>query len=171
MNSYLLLFIYKKIQMLRTQRLRILRKIAHWLQIEYILQTKNIRKGANWYAIQYLQSHLDKYVRIKHVIDYCNQQTIQSTGRSLSDPKRSFQKLRSHFLANQWSEIQYKQIKYVKFTPYKKIDCTKTNNKTKTKPIIETIIETKTITETTKTETTKTETTKTEIESNKKGLF
>lgn len=104
----------------RNKRLRIIRKIVHWIQIHQILQTNQIRKGSNLFAIEYLKQHLDKYVRIKHVIEYCDQRTKETTGRSLSDPRRSFKKLRRNLFPNQWSEIQYKQIKYVKFTPYPK---------------------------------------------------
>jgi len=110
---------FTKIVLLQ-KRIRILYKIIYWKQIENAKKKCNIKRGANLYALEYLQLHSDKYVRIKDVQEYCNMRTKEKTGNPLGDPPRAFEILRKDKLPLEWSEIQHKQNKYVKYTPQKK---------------------------------------------------
>ena len=99
------------------KRIRILRKIINWKQIEKAIKRCNIKKGAMLYAFEYLKLHLNKFVRIKDVQEYCNKRTKEETGHPLGDPPRAFEILRKDKLPLEWTEIKYKKIKYVKYTP------------------------------------------------------
>ena len=94
----------------RKKRIRMLRKIIHWKQIDDAIKKCNIKKGANLYALEYLKLHLNDYVRIKDVQEYCNFRNKQDTGHPLGDPPRAFEILRKDKLPLEWSEIQYKKI-------------------------------------------------------------
>jgi len=98
----------------------ILKKILHWKQLDNALKKCNIKRGANLYAFEYMKLNLDKYVRLKDVQEYCNKKTKELTGSPLGDPPRAFEVLRKDKLPLEWSEIQYKKNKYVKYTPNKK---------------------------------------------------
>ena len=100
-----------------TKRINILYKILNFLQINQAIMKCNIRRGANLYAFEYLKLNLNKYIKLKDVQDYCNIRTKENTGSPLGDPSRAFEILRKEKLPLEWSEIQYKKNKYVKFTP------------------------------------------------------
>jgi hypothetical protein len=130
----------------RKKRINMLYKIIYWKQIENAIKKCKIKKGANLYAFEYLKLHLNKYVRIKDVQEYCNFRNKQETGHPLGDPPRAFEVLRKDKLPLEWSEIQYKKNKYVKYTPYIKDKfCTKIidNHKHKNNSFNKNIIEKK----------------------------
>ena len=102
----------------RTRRINMLYKIIYWKQIENAKRKCNIKKGANLYALEYLQLHLNKFVKIKDVQEYCNTRTKEKTGQPLGDPPRAFEILRKDRLPLEWTEIKYRKIKYVKYTPH-----------------------------------------------------
>ena len=104
----------------RKKKINILYKIIYWIQIDNAIKKCKIKKGANLYAFEYLKLNLNKYVKIKDVNEYCNMKTKEKTGNPLGDPSRSFEILRKEKLPLEWSEIIYKKIKYVKYTPHKK---------------------------------------------------
>lgn len=104
----------------RQQRINIVRKVLYYKQVENAVKKCNIRKGANLYAMEFLKANLNKYVRIKDVQEYCNMRTKKETGHPLGDPPRSFEILRKDKLPLEWSEIKYKRVKYVKYTPHLK---------------------------------------------------
>jgi hypothetical protein len=103
------------------RRINILKKIIYWKQLDNAIKDNNIKRGANLYAFEYLKLHLNKYVKIKDVQEYCNKRTKEVTGSPLGDPPRSFEILRKDKLPLEWSEIKYKKLKYVKYTPNNKI--------------------------------------------------
>ncbi len=128
----------------RQRRIKMLYKIIYWKKIDNAIKKCNIKKGANLYAFEYLRLNLNKYVRIKDVQEYCNKKTIEKTGNPLGDPPRAFEILRKNKLPLEWSEIKYKNNKYIKYTPcvlYKFskeiIDINKNKNHNFTKNIIE----------------------------------
>lgn len=101
----------------KDKRNRILRKLTHYMQLESAIKKANMKRGANIYAIEYMKQNLDKYVKVKDVTEYCNKKTQEKTGQPLGDPPRSFEILRKDKLPLEWSEIQYKKFKYVKYSP------------------------------------------------------
>lgn len=122
-NQPLKLFIEKYS---KKKRINMLHKIIHWKQLDNAEKKCNIKKGANRYAMEYLKAHLNKYVRIKDVQEYCNVRNKQETGHPLGDPPRAFEILRKDKLPLEWSEIQYRKNKYVKYTQcIKDIICSK----------------------------------------------
>ena len=130
----------------RKKRINMLYKIIHWKQIDKAIKKCKIKKGANLYALEYLKLHLNEYVRIKDVQEYCNFRNKQETGHPLGDPPRAFEILRKDKLPLEWSEIQYKKNKYVKYTPHIKDKiCTKIidNHKHKSDSFNKCIIEEK----------------------------
>lgn len=142
-NQTLKLFIEKHP---RNKRISMLYKIIHWKQIDNAIKKYKIKKGANLYAFEYLKLHLNEYVRIKDVQEYCNFRNKQKTGHPLGDPPRAFEILRKDKLPLEWSEIQYKKNKYVKYTPHiKEKICTKIidNHKHKSNSFSKCIIEEK----------------------------
>jgi len=98
-----------------------LRQIIHWKQLDNAMIKCNINRGANFYAFEYMKQHSGKYVRLKDIQDYSNQRTKEKTGSPLGDPSRPFELLRKDRLPLEWSEINYKNNKYVKYTPEKKL--------------------------------------------------
>ena len=50
------------------------------------IKDNNIKKGANLYAFEYLKLHLNKYVKIKDVLEYYNKKTKEITGSPVGDP-------------------------------------------------------------------------------------
>jgi len=100
------------------RRINMLHKIIYWKQLDNAIKRCKIKKGANLYAMEYLKLKLNKYVRIKDVQEYCNDRTKQETGNPLGDPPRAFEILRKDKLPLEWSEIQYRKNKYVKYTPH-----------------------------------------------------
>ena len=130
----------------RKKRINMLYKIIHWKQIDNAIKKCKIKKGANLYALEFLKLHLNEYVRIKDVQEYCNFRNKQETGHPLGDPPRAFEILRKDKLPLEWSEIQYKKNKYVKYTPHIKDKiCTKIidNHKHKSDSFNKSIIEEK----------------------------
>ena len=107
------------------QRLRIIRKIINYKEIELGILRANIKRGANLYAMQYLKQFPDKYVRLIDIQDYCSKMHKMKTGNPLGDPPRAFESLRKDKLPCEWSEITYKKNKYVKSTPRIKNNITK----------------------------------------------
>ena len=103
--------------LLRNVRIRILKKILHYLQLNFAMKKLNIKRGANLYAFQYMIKNLNKYVKIKNVQEYCNKETQRITGEPLGDPPRAFEMLRKDKSPNDWHEIIYKKYKYVKYIP------------------------------------------------------
>ena len=101
----------------RQKRINMLYKIIHWKQIDNAIKKCKIKKGANLYAFEYLKLNLCKYVRIKDVQEYCSTRHKEETGNPLGDPPRAFEILRKDKLPLEWSELQYKKNKYVKYTP------------------------------------------------------
>jgi hypothetical protein len=99
------------------KRINMLYKIIYWKQINNAITKCKIKKGANLYAFEYLKLNLNKYVRIKDVQEFCNSEHKKKTGHPLGDPPRAFEILRKDKLPLEWSEIQYKKNKYVKYTP------------------------------------------------------
>jgi hypothetical protein len=99
-------------------RMRILKKIINYIQIEHAIKKCNIRRGANLYAFEYLKLNLNKFVKIKDVQDYCNTRTKEKTGQPLGDPPRSFEILRKDKLPLEWSEMYIGKDKYIKYTPH-----------------------------------------------------
>ena len=91
------------------KRIKILKKILYWIQIDNAIKECKIKKGANLYAFEYLKKNLDKYVKVKDVQDYCNERTKEITGSPLGDPSRGFEILRNDKLPLEWNEIKYKK--------------------------------------------------------------
>ena len=116
-KKYLIIMIVKYS---RKKRILMLYKIIYWKQIDNAIKKCKIKKGANLYAFEYLKLHLNKYVKLKDVQEYCNYRNKQETGHPLGDPPRAFEILRKDKLPLEWSEIQYKKNKYVKYTPHMK---------------------------------------------------
>ena len=130
----------------RAKRINMLYKIIHWKQIDNAIKKCKIKNGANLYALEYLKLNLCKYVRIKDVQEYCSTRNKQETGDTLGDPPRAFEKLRKDKLPLEWSELQYKKNKYVKYTPHMKDKISKeiiNNNKHKSDSFTKNIIEEK----------------------------
>ena len=101
----------------RRRRINMLYKIINIKQINNAIEKLNIKKGANLHAFEYLKLNPNKYVKLIDVQDYCNTRHKEKTGRPLGDPSRSFEVLRKDKLPLEWSEIQYKRNKYIKYTP------------------------------------------------------
>lgn len=99
------------------KRKRILYKIFRCKQINDAIEKCKIKKGAKLYAFEYLKMNLNKYVRIKDVQDYCNKRTKEKTGNPLGDAGRPFEILRNNKLPSEWTYLNYKNFKYVKYTP------------------------------------------------------
>lgn len=99
-------------------RMRILKKIINYIQIEHAIKKCNIKRGANLYAFEYLKLNLNKFVKIKDVQDYCSIRYKEETGEPLGDPPRSFEILRKNTLPLEWSEIRIGRYKYIKYTPH-----------------------------------------------------
>lgn len=104
----------------RNKCITILRKIIHWKQLDNAQKECRIKRGANLYAFEFMKKNSGKYVRVKDVQEFCNERTKEETGSPLGDPPRSFEILRKDKLPLEWSELQYKKNKYVKYTPEKK---------------------------------------------------
>ena len=102
----------------RNARIRMMYKMIHLIQLEEAEKRCKIKKGANYYAFEYMKSRLNRYVKIKDVQEYCNKRTKEETGHPLGDPPMAFEILRKDKLPLEWSEIQYRKIKYVKYTPH-----------------------------------------------------
>ncbi len=102
------------------KRIIILRKIAHWKDLDNAQKRCNITKGANLYAFEYLKQHLCEFVRISDVQEYCNKRTKEVTGKPLGDPPRAFEILRKDKLPLEWDEIIRGKNKYVKYNSLRK---------------------------------------------------
>jgi hypothetical protein len=101
----------------RSKRVQLLQKFIYWKQIDDISKKHNIQKGTLFYVLEYLKLHPNQYVRIKDVCDYCNEQSKTINGHSLGDSPRSFHRLRNDIVPSEWSEIKYKQMKFIKYHP------------------------------------------------------
>jgi len=118
----------------REKRINILYKIIHWKQLDNAIKKCKIKKGANLYAFEYCKLHLNEYVRIKDVTEYCNDRHKQQTGHQFGDGSRAFETLRKDKLPLEWSEKYESGDKYVKYTPHiKEKVCSKIINNHKHK--------------------------------------
>ncbi len=104
----------------RCKRIIILKKIAHWKDIDNAQKKSNTIRGANLYAFEFLKQNLNKYVKISDVQEYCNKRTQEVTGKPLGDPPRAFEILRKDKLPLEWDEIQTKKGKYIKYNSLRK---------------------------------------------------
>lgn len=104
----------------RIRRINILRKMIHLKELENAMKKCKIKKGANFYAFEFLKQNANKFVKLADVQEYCNFRNKQETGRPLGDPPRAFEILRKEKLPLEWTEIHYKRNKYVKYTPHRK---------------------------------------------------
>ena len=124
--------------------INILHKMINLKELDDAKEKCKIKRGANLYAFEFLKQNANKYVKLKDVQEYCNNRNKQETGCPLGDPPRAFEILRKDKLPLEWSEIQYKKIKYVKYMPRLKekicskiIDTHKYKKDTFSTPIIE----------------------------------
>ena len=102
------------------KKIRMLKKLIHWKQLDNAEKSCKIKKGANLYAFEYMKINAGKYVKVKDVQEYCNEKTKQKTGSPLGDPPRAFEILRKDKLPLEWDEYIVKGCKYVKYNPNKK---------------------------------------------------
>jgi 5-methylcytosine-specific restriction endonuclease McrA len=111
-----------RIPEIRVNLCRLLRKLIHWKQLDDAEKKIGVKRGANFYAFQYMKLNAGKYVKIKDVSEYANKKTQEKTGSSLGDPPRSFEILRKDKLPLEWHYITYKKNKWVIYSPNIKKD-------------------------------------------------
>lgn len=108
------------------QRIQILKKVLHWKQLDYAQKKANVKRGANSYAFDFMRKNAGRFVRLADVQEYCSEQHKKATGRVLGDPPRAFEILRKDKLPLEWDEFEIRGLKYVKYAPHKKAQCTDT---------------------------------------------
>ena len=113
-------------QLAAWHRMRILKRVLHWKQLDYGQKKANVKRGANSYAFDYMRKNAGRFVRLADVQEYCSEQHKKKTGSVLGDPPRSFEILRKDRLPLEWDEFEVRGLKYVKYAPHKKAEYTDT---------------------------------------------
>ena len=104
-------------------RIRIVKKVLHWKQLDEAEKRLKIKKGANKYAFDYMKMNAGRFVSINNLQEYCGQRRKQDTGKVFSDSQRAFEILRKDKLPLEWEEFKIGNEKYVKYAPHKKHEC------------------------------------------------
>ena len=104
------------------KKIKILKKIIHWKQLDNAEKKCNIKRGANKYAFEFMKLNANKFVKVKDVQEYCCKKIKELTNETLGDPPRAFEILRKDKLPLEWDEFKIKSTKYVKYAPDRKKD-------------------------------------------------